>query len=121
MVSVSVSGCGAGVSTSTDASVLWYVPLSSAQLSPVTLTGKISSGSFKFVGTYDPVLLPADGHYRFVGADGKQLVTPNAEGNLKGLRAYFFMPSLYDNCKYDSNGKPRSVRISMDRGKSSSK
>lgn len=88
---------------------------------PATLTGKLSLGSFKFVGTYDPVLLPADGHYRFVGADGKQLVTPNAEGNLKGLRAYFFMPSLYDNCKYDSNGKPRSVRISMDRGKSSSK
>ena len=88
---------------------------------PATLTGKISSGSFKFVGTYDPILLPADGHYRFVGADGKQLVTPNAEGNFKGLRAYFFMPSLYDNCKYDSNGKPRSVRISMDRGKSSSK
>lgn len=92
---------------------------------PTTLTANLSSGSFKFVGTYDPVLLPADGHYRFVGADGKQLVTPNAEGNLKGLRAYFFMPSLYDNCKYDSNpnsnGKPRSVRISMDRGKSSSK
>lgn len=88
---------------------------------PATLTGNISSGSFKFVGTYDPVLLPADGHYRFVGADGKQLVTPNAEGNLKGLRAYFFMPSLYDNCKYDSNGKLRSVRISTDRGKSSSK
>lgn len=88
---------------------------------PATLTGKLSLGSFKFVGTYDPVLLPADGHYRFVGADGKQLVTPNAEGNLKGLRAYFFMPSLYDNCKYDSNGKPRSVRISTDRGKSSSK
>lgn len=88
---------------------------------PATLTGNTSSGSFKFVGTYDPVLLPADGHYRFVGADGKQLVTPNAEGNLKGLRAYFFMPSLYDNCKYDSNGKLRSVRISTDRGKSSSK
>lgn len=88
---------------------------------PATLTGNISSGSFKFVGTYDPVLLPADGHYRFVGADGKQLVTPNAEGNLKGLRAYFFMPSLYDNCKYDSSGKLRSVRISTDRGKSSSK
>lgn len=88
---------------------------------PATLTGNISSGSVKFVGTYDPVLLPADGHYRFVGADGKQLVTPNAEGNLKGLRAYFFMPSLYDNCKYDSSGKLRSVRISTDRGKSSSK
>lgn len=88
---------------------------------PATLTGNISSGSVKFVGTYDPVLLPADGHYRFVGADGKQLVTPNAEGNLKGLRAYFFMPSLYDNCKYDSNGKSHSVRISTDRGKSSSK
>lgn len=88
---------------------------------PATLTGKISSGSFKFVGTYDPVLLPADGHYRFVGADGKLLVTPNAEGNLKGLRAYFFMPSLYDNCKYDSNVKLHSVRISTDRGKSSSK
>lgn len=88
---------------------------------PATLTGKLSSGNFLFVGTYDPVLLPADGHYRFVGADGKQLVTPNAEGNFKGLRAYFFMPSLYDNCKYDSNGKPRSVRISTDRGKSSSK
>lgn len=88
---------------------------------PATLTGKLSLGSFKFVGTYDPVLLPADGHYRFVGADGKQLVTPNAEGNLKGLRAYFFMPSLYDNCKYDSNVKLHSVRISTDRGKSSSK
>lgn len=88
---------------------------------PATLTGKLSLGNFLFVGTYDPVLLPADGHYRFVGADGKQLVTPNAEGNFKGLRAYFFMPNLYDNCKYDSNGKPRSVRISMDRGKSSSK
>lgn len=88
---------------------------------PATLTGNISSGSVKFVGTYDPVLLPADGHYRFVGADGKQLVTPNAEGNLKGLRAYFFMPSLYDNCKYDSNVKLHSVRISTDRGKSSSK
>lgn len=88
---------------------------------PVTLSSELSSGKFKFVGTYDPVALPADGRYRFVGADGKQLVTPNAEGELKGLRAYFLLPSVFDNCKYDSNGKPRSVKIIVDRGSTSHK
>lgn len=88
---------------------------------PATLSSELNSGTFKFVGTYDPVAIPADGHYRFVGADGKQLVTPNAEGDLKGLRAYFLLPSIFDNCKYDSNGKPRSVKITIDRGITSHK
>lgn len=81
---------------------------------PKTFTSALSSGDFKFVGTYDPVLLPADGRYRFICADGTQLVTPNKEGKLKGLRAYFVMPQLFENCDFDSNGKPRSVAVIVD-------
>lgn len=81
---------------------------------PSVMSSLLSSGHFKFIGTYDPTLIPADGRYRFVSADGKDLVPPNAEGNLKGLRAYFLLPEPYATCEFDSNGKPRSVVIAVD-------
>lgn len=81
---------------------------------PSVMSSSLSSGNFKFIGTYDPTLIPADGRYRFVSADGTDLVPPNAEGNLKGLRAYFLLPEPYATCEFDSNGKPRSVVIAVD-------
>ena len=81
---------------------------------PSVMSSLLSSGHFKFIGTYDPTLIPADGRYRFVSADGTDLVPPNAEGNLKGLRAYFLLPEPYATCEFDSNGKPRSVVIAVD-------
>lgn len=81
---------------------------------PSVMSSLLSSGHFKFIGTYDPTLIPADGRYRFVSADGTDLVPPNAEGNLKGLRAYFLLPEPYATCEFDSNGKPRSVLIAVD-------
>lgn len=81
---------------------------------PSVMSSSLSSGHFKFIGTYDPTLIPADGRYRFVSADGTDLVPPNAEGNLKGLRAYFLLPEPYATCEFDSNGKPRSVVIAVD-------
>lgn len=81
---------------------------------PSVMSSLLSSGHFKFIGTYDPTLIPADGRYRFVSADGTELVPPNTEGNLKGLRAYFLLPEPYATCEFDSNGKPRSVVIAVD-------
>lgn len=81
---------------------------------PSVMSSSLSSGHFKFIGTYDPTLIPADGRYRFVSADGTDLVPPNAEGYLKGLRAYFLLPEPYATCEFDSNGKPRSVVIAVD-------
>lgn len=81
---------------------------------PSVMSSSLSSGHFKFIGTYDPTLIPADGRYRFVSADGTDLVPPNTEGNLKGLRAYFLLPEPYATCEFDSNGKPRSVVIAVD-------
>lgn len=81
---------------------------------PSVMSSLLSSGHFKFIGTYDPTLIPADGRYRFVSADGTDLVPPNAEGYLKGLRAYFLLPEPYATCEFDSNGKPRSVVIAVD-------
>lgn len=81
---------------------------------PSVMSSSLSSGDFKFIGIYDPTLIPADGRYRFVSADGTDLVPPNAEGNLKGLRAYFLLPEPYATCEFDSNGKPRSVVIAVD-------
>lgn len=79
-----------------------------------SLKSSVDAGTFKFVGTYDPVLIPADGCYRFVSADGNTLVTPNKDGNLKGLRAYFVMSDLFENINFDSNAKPKNVAIVMD-------
>lgn len=81
---------------------------------PSVMSSSLSSGHFKFIGIYDPTLIPADGRYRFVSADGTDLVPPNTEGNLKGLRAYFLLPEPYATCEFDSNGKPRSVVIAVD-------
>lgn len=81
---------------------------------PSVMSSLLSSGHFKFIGTYDPTLIPADGRYRFVSADGTDLVPPNTEGNLKGLRAYFLLPEPYATCEFDSNGKPRAVVIAVD-------
>lgn len=81
---------------------------------PSVMSSLLSSGQFKFIGTYDPTLIPADGRYRFVSADGTELVPPNTEGNLKGLRAYFLLPEPYATCEFDSNGKPRAVVIAVD-------
>lgn len=79
-----------------------------------SLKSSVDAGTFKFVGTYDPTLIPADGCYRFISADGNTLVTPNKEGNLKGLRAYFVMSELFENINFDSNAKPKAVAIVMD-------
>lgn len=81
---------------------------------PSVMSSSLSSGDFKFIGIYDPTLIPADGRYRFVSADGTELVPPNTEGNLKGLRAYFLLPEPYATCEFDSNGKPRAVVIAVD-------
>lgn len=81
---------------------------------PSVMSSLLSSGHFKFIGIYDPTLIPADGRYRFVSADGTELVPPNTEGNLKGLRAYFLLPEPYATCEFDSNGKPRAVVIVVD-------
>lgn len=81
---------------------------------PSVMSSLLSSGHFKFIGIYDPTLIPADGRYRFVSADGTELVPPNTEGNLKGLRAYFLLPEPYATCEFDSNGKPRAVVIAVD-------
>ena len=81
---------------------------------PSVMSSLLSSGHFKFIGIYDPTLIPADGRYRFVSADGTDLVPPNTEGKLKGLRAYFLLPEPYATCEFDSNGKPRAVVIAVD-------
>lgn len=81
---------------------------------PSVMSSSLSSGDFKFIGIYDPTLIPADGRYRFVSVDGTELVPPNTEGNLKGLRAYFLLPEPYATCEFDSNGKPRAVVIAVD-------
>ena len=52
----------------------------------------LKGNTYAFQGVFNATPLPADGSVRFVGRDGKRLVTPNAEGSLRGLRAYFALP-----------------------------
>ena len=49
--------------------------------------------NYKFCGTYSPINLNTDGTHVFLGTDGA-FHKPTADGNrMKGLRAYFIVPS----------------------------
>lgn len=81
---------------------------------PSEVSVKASEQIVSFVGTYDPVAIPADGRYRFVSADGSRFVTPASEGMLKGLRAYVVMPSPCANVDFDSAAKKLVVAVADD-------
>lgn len=81
---------------------------------PTTVAMKTSGVAINFIGTYTPAVLPADGRYRFLSADGSRLVTPNAEGELKGLRAYFHFSEPVANSDFDSAGILKNISITVD-------
>lgn len=81
---------------------------------PQTITKTHTDVSFSFVGTFDPVLLPAKGKIRFVGSSGLRLVTPNAEGSLKGLRAYFELEDAMLSANFEAEAAKLSAVLVLD-------
>lgn len=81
---------------------------------PQTITKTHTDVSFSFVGTFDPVLLPANGKIRFVGSSGLRLVTPNAEGSLKGLRAYFKLEDAMLSANFEAEAAKLSAVLVLD-------
>lgn len=81
---------------------------------PQTITKTHTDVSFSFVGTFDPVLLPAKGKIRFVGSSGLRLVTPNAEGSLKGLRAYFKLEDAMLSANFEAEAAKLSAVLVLD-------
>lgn len=79
-----------------------------------TITMTHTDVSFSFVGTFDPVLLPAKGKIRFVGSSGLRLVTPNAEGSLKGLRAYFKLEDAMLSANFEAEAAKLSAVLVLD-------
>lgn len=61
---------------------------------PKVVTVSVDDDSYNFKGTFSPKTLPANGITRFVSSDGTRLVTPNGEGSLKAMRAYFVLPDV---------------------------
>ena len=61
---------------------------------PKVVTVSVNDDSYDFKGTLSPKTLPANGITRFISSDGTRLVTPNGEGSLKAMRAYFVLPDV---------------------------
>lgn len=61
---------------------------------PKVVTVSVNDDSYDFKGTFSPKTLPANGITRFISSDGTRLVTPNGEGQLKAMRAYFVLPDV---------------------------
>ena len=81
---------------------------------PQTITKTHTDVSVSFIGTFDPVLLPAKGIIRFVGSSGLRLVTPNAEGSLKGLRAYFKLEDAMLSTDFEAEAAKLSAILVLD-------
>ena len=81
---------------------------------PQTITNTHTDVSVSFIGTFDPVLLPAKGIIRFVGSSGLRLVTPNAEGSLKGLRAYFKLEDAMLSTNFEAEAAKLSAVLVLD-------
>lgn len=81
---------------------------------PQTITNKHTDVSVSFIGTFDPVLLPAEGIIRFVGSSGLRLVTPNAEGSLNGLRAYFKLEDAMLSTDFEAEAAKLSAVLVLD-------
>lgn len=81
---------------------------------PQTITNTHTDVSVSFIGTFDPVLLPAKGIIRFVGSSGLRLVTPNAEGSLKGLRAYFELEDAMLSTNFEAEAAKLSAVLVLD-------
>lgn len=81
---------------------------------PQTITNTHTDVSVSFIGTFDPVLLPAKGIIRFVGSSGLRLVTPNAEGSLKGLRAYFKLEDAMLSTNFEAEAAKLSAILVLD-------
>lgn len=81
---------------------------------PQTITNTHTDVSVSFIGTFDPVLLPAKGKIRFVGSSGLRLVTPNAEGSLKGLRAYFKLEDAMLSTNFEAEAAKLSAVLVLD-------
>lgn len=75
-----------------------------------------SSLPFRFMGTFDPVLLPANGSIRFVSKTGVKLTTPNKAGKMPGLRAYFTLPSPENSTDFVTPFDKKECRIVVDGG-----
>lgn len=67
--------------------------IETATAADIAHTDEGSGLTYRFTGNFDPTELAAGGTARFVGANGKELVRPSESGTLKGLRAYFQLPS----------------------------
>ncbi len=70
----------------------------------------MGGNTYAFQGIFNATPLPANGTVCFVSRDGKRLVTPNADGSLRGLRAYFALPdATFEGTFPDSAETPQLI------------
>ena len=69
----------------------------------------VGNTDYKFCGTYSPVYLNIDGTNVFLGTDGK-FHKPTETGNrMKGLRAYFIVPSNSNPARVSILDEPSAI------------
>ncbi len=78
-----------------------------------SVTYVLKGNTYAFQGVFNATPLPADGSVRFVSRDGKRLVTPNAEGSLRGLRAYFALPDATFEGQFSDSGATPQLLVSL--------
>lgn len=81
---------------------------------PHSVSNQLGGWRYTFTGAFDPVLLPANGSTRFLDRSGGQLVTPNREGSLPGLRGYFSIPEPSTSTGMDVTAGGQRYVVSLD-------
>lgn len=80
-----------------------------------TFTYTDEGTDYSFVGIFDPFSVDVYPTAHFVSSNGKSFVKPNDDSTkLKGLRAYFLMPSSSTEAKLGIQGTPTGVKGTSD-------
>lgn len=86
--------------------------ISSKEPKTITQTLADNAADYQFVGIYDSESLENKSTAHFVSANGKSFVKPNGDGSmLKGLRAYFLMPTSTSNAKLGIAGQTTNISV----------
>lgn len=80
---------------------------------PADATFTLQGKTYVFRGTFDRVALKANGSTRFVSSDGTRLVTPNTDGQLHSMRAYFVMPDVQTGSSFSQADANESYSITF--------
>lgn len=81
---------------------------------PVSVNHIVGGRLYSFVGSFNPVSLEENGSFRFLSNDGLQLVTPNGNGQLGGMRGYFKLPAVMPSVSFDTEKAVANCAIELD-------